>query len=87
MEDYKLFCKLQITNKSVNILVSLNSTLQFTSTPANFIVCQTYEAFAFLFPLLSSQVGTKTHKVAAHYCVFHHQNLEDTMKNNCYFVL
>lgn len=57
------------------MLVSLNSTFQFTLTPANFIVCQTYEAFAFLFPLLSAQVGTKTRKVAAHYCVFLHQNL------------
>lgn len=66
---------------------SVNYRLQFTSTPANFIVCQTYEAFAFLCPLLSAQVGTKTHKVAAHYCVFLHQNLQDTMKNNCYFVL
>lgn len=85
---YKRICRLQITNKSANILVTLNSTLQFTSTPASFIISQTYEAFAFLFPLLNAaQVETKTHRVAAQRYTSLHQNLQETMKNNCYFVL
>lgn len=67
---------LHITNRSANILVTLKSTLQLTSTPANFIVSQTYEAFVFLFPLLNAvQVETKNHRVAAHYYTLLHQNL------------